>query len=147
MRRYRGSICPRIQQVLEKNKRDAEGWAPNWVGDDGYSLFEVRRDPDKYVVNLSERSCSCRKWDLTGIPCCHGVACMWHNNYAPEDYVSIHYRCCVYSPFIVGIVCILLHYWIHIFLLFILQKKYFFGYVLTHYQAIQWAQVMACVRL
>lgn len=90
MLRYKGSICPMIQQLLEKNKRDADGWSPNWAGDEGYSLFEVYID--KYVVNIFERSYSCRKWELTGIPCYHAIACMWHNNYAPEDYVSIHYR-------------------------------------------------------
>ncbi|WJX76244.1 hypothetical protein P8452_59684 [Trifolium repens] len=33
-----------------------------------------------------------RKWDLTGMPCCHVVACIWDKREAPEDYVSSYYR-------------------------------------------------------
>ncbi|XP_020230608.1 uncharacterized protein LOC109811316 isoform X2 [Cajanus cajan] len=92
MLRYQGKICPIIQQLLEKNKQDSNGWSPNWCGDERFSLFEVSRDTKRYVVNICEHSCSCRRWELTGIPCCHVIACMWHNNYVAEDYVCIHYR-------------------------------------------------------
>nr|GEV67865.1 hypothetical protein [Tanacetum cinerariifolium] len=30
-----------------------------------------------YVRNMTQRTCSCKKWDLTGIPCKHAVACIW----------------------------------------------------------------------
>lgn len=90
--RYKGNICPMIQLVLEKAKKEADGWSPNWAGDDAYALFEVSRDIDRYVVNLFDRSCSCRKWELSGIPCCHAVAAMWYNNYVPKEYVASCYR-------------------------------------------------------
>lgn len=83
MMRYRGAICPMIQQILEKIKREADGWSPFWCGDEAFSLFEVSNGQDRYVVDLS-----CRKWDLSGIPCSHVVACMYRNNLRPEDYVS-----------------------------------------------------------
>lgn len=92
MLRYKGNLCPMIQQKLEKIKKDADSWSPVWSGDAAYALFEVSNNYDKYVVNLGDKSCSCRKWDLSGIPCCHAVACMWFNNYIPEDYVSPYYR-------------------------------------------------------
>ena len=43
-------------------------------------------------MNINSRKCSCRKWELTGIPCCHAVACLWHNNYKPENYVVDWYK-------------------------------------------------------
>jgi len=92
MLRYQGKVCPMIQNQLEKNKKDAERWYPYWSGDDQFSMFEVVKDNDKFVVNLANRSCSCRKWCLTDIPCCHVVACMWNKNLVPETYVASPYR-------------------------------------------------------
>ncbi|GKD15472.1 mutator type transposase, partial [Tanacetum coccineum] len=33
---------------------------------------------EQCVVNVEDKSCSCRKWDLTGIPCKHAVAAIWN---------------------------------------------------------------------
>ncbi|XP_057423638.1 uncharacterized protein LOC130717437 [Lotus japonicus] len=88
MLKYRGAICPMIQQKLEVNKQKADNWIPMWNGDGGYTLFEVSRSQtDKHSVNLATKTCSCRRWDLSGIPCCHAITCMWHNHVAPEEYV------------------------------------------------------------
>ncbi|GKB84972.1 UDP-glycosyltransferase 76G1-like protein [Tanacetum coccineum] len=31
----------------------------------------------QYVCNMTQRTCLCKKWDLTRIPCKHAVACIW----------------------------------------------------------------------
>ncbi|XP_057415441.1 uncharacterized protein LOC130710255 [Lotus japonicus] len=93
MLRWRNSqLCPMIQQKLNTVKDHSHSWRPNWNGDIGDGLFEVQRDNDKYAVNLVQRTCACRRWDLTGIPCVHVVACMWYNNHIPENYVDISYK-------------------------------------------------------
>jgi len=33
MLRYDGEICPMINKLLDKCKKEAEGWSPNWNGD------------------------------------------------------------------------------------------------------------------
>ncbi|KAF4381818.1 hypothetical protein F8388_008994 [Cannabis sativa] len=40
-----------------------------------------------YSVDLRSWVCSCRRWELTGIPCSHTVAAIWHNKQDPELYV------------------------------------------------------------
>jgi hypothetical protein len=100
MRRYTGNICPKIQLLLEKAKRVADGWSPHWAGDlEHHGLFHVENGNDQYAVDLHKRTCACRKWDLTGIPCCHSIACMWHNHEVPEDYVASYYRYIFNSAF------------------------------------------------
>ncbi|XP_014625195.2 uncharacterized protein [Glycine max] len=47
---------------------------------------------EKYVVNLKQQTCSCRKWELTGISCTHAIACMWINGVEPELSVNSYYR-------------------------------------------------------
>ncbi|XP_058742388.1 uncharacterized protein LOC131614867 [Vicia villosa] len=86
MNTYSGDICPRIQMVLEKNKRNAAHWTPTWHGDDDMAIYGVTNGVDTYVVNLKQETCACRKWDLTGIPCSHSITCIWQNKKKPEDY-------------------------------------------------------------
>ncbi|KAL6525465.1 hypothetical protein OROHE_015772 [Orobanche hederae] len=42
--------------------------------------------------DVGSKTCSCRRWDLTGIPCSHAISCMFFNNKNPEEYVSYWYR-------------------------------------------------------
>ncbi|GKB37373.1 mutator type transposase [Tanacetum coccineum] len=47
----------------------------DWNGSD---LYQVSCPwGDQFVVNMTERVCSCRKWELSGIPCTHAVAAIW----------------------------------------------------------------------
>ncbi|GJY93652.1 hypothetical protein Tco_0509434 [Tanacetum coccineum] len=50
--------------------------------------FEVVNEYDAYVVDISARTCSCRSWQLSGIPCVHAVVAMAFLNKDPETYVS-----------------------------------------------------------
>ncbi|PPS12743.1 hypothetical protein GOBAR_AA07901 [Gossypium barbadense] len=45
----------------------------------------------KHVVNLLNSSCSCRKWDLLGIPCKHAIYCMQLLTVNPKTYANTCY--------------------------------------------------------
>ncbi|XP_020963729.1 flocculation protein FLO11-like [Arachis ipaensis] len=62
-------------------------WEAQWCGDDEHNEFELRKWQHRVRVNTRERTCSCRKWQLTGLPCCHGIAAIQRKNEKPEDYV------------------------------------------------------------
>ncbi|KAL0462069.1 UNVERIFIED_CONTAM: hypothetical protein Slati_0094500 [Sesamum latifolium] len=47
---------------------------------------------DKHNLHLGEKTCSCRKWQLTGIPCAHAISGMYFMGYKPEDYVHKYYH-------------------------------------------------------
>ncbi|PKI68477.1 hypothetical protein CRG98_011115 [Punica granatum] len=69
----------------------------------GYK-FQVWKMPQCKVVDLGTRTCSCRMWQSTGIPCAHVIACMTYNNLEPDKYVhswySIKRRRATYVPYI-----------------------------------------------
>ncbi|KAK8674102.1 hypothetical protein V6N13_112400 [Hibiscus sabdariffa] len=46
---------------------------------------------NQFIVDLDEKSCSCRKWDLSGIPCAHAISAIWFNKEHPEAYVDACY--------------------------------------------------------
>ncbi|XP_056843388.1 uncharacterized protein LOC108840832 [Raphanus sativus] len=41
--------------------------------------FEIVQNLNGYAVKMNLRTCACRKWDLTGIPCCHAVCAIREN--------------------------------------------------------------------
>ncbi|KAI5417820.1 hypothetical protein KIW84_042441 [Lathyrus oleraceus] len=88
---YSGSTCPKIQLVIEKNKKQAQGWSLTWHGDDDLSIFGVTNGIKTYCVDLKKETCSCRKWDLSGIPCCNVIACIWNIKKLPKDYIFACY--------------------------------------------------------
>jgi hypothetical protein len=46
----------------------------------------------RFVVNLHERTCSCRKWQVSGIPCKHAIAFITSLTNVPlERYVDLYY--------------------------------------------------------
>ncbi|QHN94000.1 uncharacterized protein DS421_17g597510 [Arachis hypogaea] len=84
---YTGKLAPIQTSRLEKEKKEGNYWEAQWVGYDEHNVFEVRRHGRTVWVNTHERSCTCRKWQLTGLPCCHGIAAIQRKNQRPEDYV------------------------------------------------------------
>ncbi|CAH9128113.1 unnamed protein product, partial [Cuscuta epithymum] len=82
-------ICPRIMTRLEKAKHDAAHCTPM---PSSQVSFQVSHYLDTLTVNLDTKICTCRKWDLSGIPCCHALACIFFLNASPKDYVDDCYK-------------------------------------------------------
>ncbi|XP_038707242.1 uncharacterized protein LOC120002548 [Tripterygium wilfordii] len=56
----------------------------------GNSKFVVTSMQDTFTVDLDDRECSCRLWDLTGIPCAHAISCI---NFKEESVISYVPKC------------------------------------------------------
>ncbi|XP_010694334.3 uncharacterized protein LOC104907145 [Beta vulgaris subsp. vulgaris] len=85
---YTGRFMPFVDKVFSWVKEEAKQcvMVPSRVGE-----WEVDYQHDRFVVNLRDRSCSCNKWDMTGIPCIHAYACILRIRGKPEDYVDPFY--------------------------------------------------------
>ncbi|GJT77517.1 pentatricopeptide repeat-containing protein [Tanacetum coccineum] len=58
----------------------------------GGNLFEVRNGTEAFKVNEQLRTCGCRMWQLSGLPCPHAIAVLFKLNKRPEDYVPACFR-------------------------------------------------------
>ncbi|XP_074335869.1 uncharacterized protein LOC141673036 [Apium graveolens] len=63
-------IVPKAKQILDEAIKESCGLTILW---DGRETYVVKGRGTSCSVNLQRRSCSCRVWDLLGIPCCQGV--------------------------------------------------------------------------
>ena len=54
---------------------------------------------ESFIVDLEEKKCSCRKWDIIGIPCCHAISCIFFNREDAEKYVNTSYKRTTYIDY------------------------------------------------
>ncbi|XP_074298337.1 uncharacterized protein LOC141629194 [Silene latifolia] len=59
--------------------------------------FEVEYNLERFVVDLQKKSCDCRKWDVTGVPCVHAFAAILKKRQEPKDFVDRAYSKEVYK--------------------------------------------------
>lgn len=87
MNKVTDKICPRIREDLEKLKQGSRYCkaCPGLFGQ-----FEVSSYGKQFAVNLELRTCSCRSWDITGIPCIHSLSAIHYMKLDAVDYCS-HY--------------------------------------------------------
>ncbi|XP_058180113.1 uncharacterized protein LOC131298654 [Rhododendron vialii] len=83
--KFKGKLCPSIAKNVERKKVNARGLQVIYSGG---SVFEVTSADKVYVVDIGEHSCTCRRWDLNGIPCTHGCTAIISHKAQPEDYVN-----------------------------------------------------------
>ncbi|XP_059629643.1 uncharacterized protein LOC132272530 [Cornus florida] len=84
-----GLLCPTIATDLKNIMDDCRHCSTTKAGDD---IFEVYYKGVNEGVNLSNRTCSCREWDVKGIPCIHAIACIISERGQPENYVDSFYH-------------------------------------------------------
>lgn len=78
-------LCKNVTKKLEKLKKLVKYCK---IRPSGKGMYEVICFDETYIVDLPRRQCSCRQWELTGIPCCHAISCIFHARQQPYDYVD-----------------------------------------------------------
>ncbi|XP_071687127.1 uncharacterized protein [Rutidosis leptorrhynchoides] len=89
-----GSLTPAATKLFKKIKSEAHQCTVLWGGNYRY---QVSGKVNQYVMDMETRSCACRKWELTGIPCKHAIAVFYNmcenglETGEPETWVHLVY--------------------------------------------------------
>ncbi|KAK4484268.1 hypothetical protein RD792_011494 [Penstemon davidsonii] len=79
-------ICPRIMKILEKRMKSSVNCIPLKSND---WHFEIHcSEGEQCIADLRKHTCSCRSWDLSGIPCNHAMSAISFMVHNPLDYVN-----------------------------------------------------------
>jgi hypothetical protein len=84
--KWTGMVCSNVFKKLKMNIELSGKCYVLWNGEDGFKVQE--RDDRKYIVNLQKRECSCRYWQLSGLPCCHAISSIYKASFKIEDYIA-----------------------------------------------------------
>ncbi|XP_057719633.1 uncharacterized protein LOC130934061 [Arachis stenosperma] len=84
---HSGRLAPVQEKRMEKLLNLSTKWTAEWVGDNERKRFEISQKGTKVDVDLIRHSCSCNRWQLTGMPCLHAFAAIRKRHDTPHDYV------------------------------------------------------------
>ena len=84
-----GHVVPRVKMIITKTELESRGCIVTLAG---RGLFEVVDGTTTFTVNLSEHHCDCMMWDITGIPCKHGIRCILRERQDIDLYVHEAYN-------------------------------------------------------
>ena len=88
VRHWKTGYNPQCMKLYSDYRAIAHGCTVNFNGDHSY---EVSVDDDRHTVNLEHTRCTCRLWDLSGIPCPHAINVFLHKKVVPETQIHWFY--------------------------------------------------------
>ena len=83
-------VGPKIFKFMEKIKLETSICQPHYLGNKVYQV-DCFRD-DKYVVDLENKTCACRRWQLIRLPCVHAMSMLLSQHENPLDFVDDCYK-------------------------------------------------------
>ncbi|KAK3200381.1 hypothetical protein Dsin_023796 [Dipteronia sinensis] len=81
LERWNHERCSKVFKFDEKVKLESNICRSDYCGNYKYQ-FQGHGDK-QYVVDIENKPCTCSKWQLTGIPCIHGMSVMLNFNCNP----------------------------------------------------------------
>lgn len=63
----------------------------------GHGVFQVLVRDYHHIVDIKAKTCDCRRWKLTRIPCSHAISCLRHERIQPESVLPSCYSLDAYN--------------------------------------------------
>jgi hypothetical protein len=95
-KKWSGRICPKIKKKLEKFTEWSNECGVKPAGNFLY-LVNTHEHEKTFNVDMKTRTCDCNRWQLTGIPCHHVIACCRNDKINPENLVHSCYTVDTYN--------------------------------------------------
>ncbi|XP_050379448.1 uncharacterized protein LOC126796756 [Argentina anserina] len=102
-KRWTQEAGPRIFDIVEKNKKDGDLCIVDISIRGHYEVTHLHGR--KFYVDLERKTCSCRKWNLCGIPCYHAIASICWMQRNPLYYVHSYYKRASYDRAYAHYIC------------------------------------------
>ena len=80
-----GRICPNIMKKLNSYLK-MFGYCH--AISNGADKFEVKHWDHRFTVDLQAMTCSCRYWQLSGLPCCHAISSVYFKTNSLDHYIA-----------------------------------------------------------
>lgn len=88
--------------VIEKNKGVARYCQSTQAGNGKFQV--IVRGTESFVVDLRARTCTCRGFELSGIPCGHALTCIWSSGLDVMCFIDDWYKREAYMAAYSGII-------------------------------------------
>lgn len=85
--RWRDHVGPRIAKILDKIGQRTSDYRAYVAGEYKYQVVGGMYG-SKHAVDLEAHTCTCRRWQLSGIPCVHAICAIFAKKQDPALYVD-----------------------------------------------------------
>ncbi|XP_047084215.1 uncharacterized protein LOC124695405 [Lolium rigidum] len=86
-----------IAEKYFREIKDNPGWKIEKMQEAVLEECEKIKYLPSFTVNLERQTCSCRYWDLSGLPCCHAISAIYTVHKDLDDFIAPCYRIDVYD--------------------------------------------------
>ncbi|KAJ9546710.1 LOW QUALITY PROTEIN: hypothetical protein OSB04_019253 [Centaurea solstitialis] len=86
--RLTNTLTPWAEVRVQKRAIESASWI---VRDIGYGEYEVQDGYKDAKVQYYDKSCSCKRWQLSGLPCGHAIAVAAHQNLTDCSHLASPY--------------------------------------------------------
>ena len=83
VKHYNYPVPPVIKEILDNAASNSTSWRRN-----GENEYQVSGPAGQFVVNMLNRTCTCRLWQISGLPCVHATVSILRCKHPLTDYVS-----------------------------------------------------------
>nr|XP_016486104.1 PREDICTED: uncharacterized protein LOC107806465 [Nicotiana tabacum] len=87
--RWISDVSPMAMGYIEEQSQYVVKHEFKWNGNTGY---EILHGVYKHIVDFSNNTCTCRSWQLKGIPCSHAICAIFFKRFEPADYATHWYK-------------------------------------------------------
>ncbi|KAJ9552391.1 hypothetical protein OSB04_016436, partial [Centaurea solstitialis] len=69
--KWNGVLAKIPEQIVKRRKIKSANWTVREIGYGRFEVIDLKRNP---TVDFYNSKCECMKWQLSGLPCSHGIA-------------------------------------------------------------------------
>ncbi|XP_013713395.2 uncharacterized protein LOC106417082 [Brassica napus] len=84
--KYEAKYSLKVAKTIAEETKNRKWCKKRTLGPNGVS--EVEENSTSHTVNMDRRTCTCRRWDLTGIPCRHALKVIQDKKLNAENFVA-----------------------------------------------------------
>ncbi|XP_023766260.2 uncharacterized protein LOC111914783 [Lactuca sativa] len=88
VKKVKGPLTPTTTYILDARKKGASQYIARWNGENKYQVAGALQD--QHMVDVRNQTCTCRKWELMGIPCRHAITTLNEISKDPEAELDIY---------------------------------------------------------
>ncbi|KAL7259017.1 hypothetical protein ACSBR1_005010 [Camellia fascicularis] len=86
---WQSNVTLNIKKKLDKTLYESKKCKVEYAGDQEYDIKD--NEGVRHIVHVGRMSCSCREWEIFGIPCRHAMAIISHSRMNMENFMHPYY--------------------------------------------------------
>ncbi|WVZ77343.1 LOW QUALITY PROTEIN: hypothetical protein U9M48_025221, partial [Paspalum notatum var. saurae] len=86
------AIRVKVMVRIQEQRTKAEKWMDAICRNISKKIAYLHKTDHRFTVDLAKKECSCRYWQLSGLPCYHAISSIYYKTHSLYDFVADCYK-------------------------------------------------------